>query len=399
MKKKVSSVLITLCLLLCLTASATVSASVPELDPYGPFEIPDNEAMALLDAMGVGWNLGNTFDAFQDPYWGNEMRLESYWNGCMTTPEMFETLKNAGFRSVRIPVSWHNHVDQDFKISENWFSRVQEVVDYAYSRGLYVILNTHHDVSPDYYYPLKEHEETSRRYISTIWQQIAERFKDYDEHLIFESMNEPRPKDTNYEWWMDQNAALCIEAAECINDLNQLFVDTVRATGGNNAERYLMVPGYCASVDGATNRYFTLPKDTADNKLIVSVHAYTPYEFALSDTGTSEFSLGNGAQTSEISRFMNTLYKTYIQQGIPVVIGEFGARNKKDNLQSRVDFTAFYTNAARSRNIPCLWWDNGAFRGNGELFGILERNQAAFMYPEIAEALVTYRDARIKPEE
>ena len=108
MEKKVSSVLITLCLLLCLTASATVSASVPALEPYGPFEIPDNEAMALLDAMGVGWNLGNTFDAFQDPYWGNEMRLESYWNGCMTTPEMFETLKNAGFRSVRIPVSWQN---------------------------------------------------------------------------------------------------------------------------------------------------------------------------------------------------------------------------------------------------------------------------------------------------
>lgn len=389
-----------LSLSLCPIASfADASVTVPELNPFGPFEIPDNEAMALLDRMGVGWNLGNTFDAFQDPFYGDELELERYWNGCMTTEAMFKALANAGFRSVRIPVSWHNHVDSNFKISERWFARVQKIVDFAYSLGMYVILNTHHDVSDKFYYPLEKYSETSERYIGTVWAQIAERFADYDEHLIFESMNEPRLKDTQYEWWLDQNVAECKEAAECINKLNQLFVNTVRAAGSKNANRYLMVPGYDASADGALNRFYRLPEDTADNRIIVSVHAYTPYDFALNEKGTSVFSLDNMSQKVAISTFLNDLYKKYIINGIPVVVGEFGARNKKDNLQSRVDFTAFYTVAARSRNIPCLWWDNGAFQGNGEIFGILNRRTAAFTYPEIVNALIKYQDCRIRPEQ
>ena len=399
MRKTLIPILLAAALLLSLLsplAAAAADAEIPELDPFGPFNIPENEAMTLLDNMGVGWNLGNTFDAFQDPFYGNEMQLERYWNGCMTTPQMFDALKNAGFRSVRIPVSWHNHVDKDFNISQNWLNRVKAVVDYAYNRGFYVILNTHHDVGSDYYYPLNQYSETSQRYIQSIWSQVAAKFADYDEHLIFESMNEPRLKDTNYEWWIDQNAAQCQEAIECINQLNQLFVDTVRSSGAQNETRYLMVPGYCASVDGATNKYFRLPADQADNRIIVSVHAYTPYSFALEATGTSVFDLSKMNQKAEISTFMNTLYKTYIQKGIPVVIGEFGARNKNNNLQSRVNFTAFYTVAARSRNIPCIWWDNGAFSGNGEIFGILDRRQAVFTYPDIVNAMITYQDCRIK---
>ncbi len=391
---------ILLCLTLVCCSALSEGIEVPELSAFGPFEIPDSEAMTFLDNMGVGWNLGNTMDAFQDPYNGNEMRLESYWNGSMTTPEMFDALKDAGYRSVRIPVSWHNHVNADFEISAQWLNRVQAIVDYAYSRGFYVILNTHHDVGAQYYYPLLKYQETSDRYIRTIWTQVAERFKDYDEHLIFESMNEPRMKDTNYEWWFDLNAAQCVEAIECVNRLNQVFVDTVRASGGANADRYLMVPGYDASPDGALNRYFRLPEDTAEQRLIVSVHAYTPYDFALQGAGgTARFSLSNNAQKAAINSFINSLYQQYIKNGIPVVIGEFGARNKANNLQDRVTFAAFYTMAARSRNIPCLWWDNGAFTGNGEIFGILNRKQATFTYPEIVSAMMTYQDCRIKTDE
>ena len=389
-----------LSLLIILSMSAakagTAAESIPELAPFGPFSIPENEAMVMMDQMGVGWNLGNTFDAFQDPYRGDEMRLESYWNGCMTTDAMFEALSNAGFRSVRIPVSWHNHVDQDFKIREKWLNRVQGVVDYAYHRGMYVILNTHHDVGADYYYPLEQYSATSEKYMTAIWTQIADRFAGYGERLLFESMNEPRMKDTGHEWWIDYNDPQCLEAIECVNKLNQVFVDTVRASGGNNGSRYLMVPGYCASPDGAVNQYFRMPADQAENRIVISVHAYTPYSFALEDGGTSLFSLDNTVQKTEISTFMNSLYKAYVQKGIPVVIGEFGARNKKDNLRSRIDYAAFYTVAARSRNIPCLWWDNGAFKGNGELFGVLGRKQAVFTYPEIVQAMVRYQDCRIK---
>lgn len=391
--------ILTLVLCLGLLLGQTVlaeGAEVPELNSFGPFDIPDNDAMTLLDEMGVGWNLGNTMDAYADNYYVSEMQLESHWNGCMTTPEMFDALKSAGYRTIRIPTSWHNHVDADFQIHEAWLSRVQEIVDYAYSRGFYVILNTHHDLGEKYYLPMAEHMETSEKYLKTIWTQLAERFADYDQHLIFESMNEPRVPGATYEWWIDNNAPGCLESIECINQLNQLFVNTVRASGGNNAERYLMVPGYDASPDGALHPQFRLPEDPADNRLIVSVHAYTPYEFALQDGGTASFSLDNNAQKNAISTFLNSLMKKYILNGIPVVIGEFGARQKGSNLQDRVTFAAFYTVAARSRNMPCLWWDNGAFSGNGEIFGILDRKQAAFVYPDIVRAMITYQDCRIQ---
>ena len=395
---KTQALLIALMVLMlpCVASIADATATIPSLSPFGPFEIPDNAAMELLDKMGVGWNLGNTMDAFSDPYHGNEMDIEKSWTGQMTKEALFIALSKIGYRTVRIPVSWHNHVDDSFRISERWLNRVQTIVDYAYSRGFYVILNTHHDVGKSYYYPLNEYKDLSDNYIRSVWSQLAERFADYDEHLIFESMNEPRMKDTNYEWTFNKNIPDCLEAMENINRLNQLFVDTVRASGGNNANRYLMVPGYAASPDSAIGPYFRIPEDSAENKIIVSVHAYTPYEFALQNGGVSVFSLDNMKQKASITYLMNDLYNSFIKKGIPVVIGEFGARDKAGNLQSRVDYAAFYTVAARSRNIPCVWWDNGAFFGNGELFGILSRSQCTFTYPQIAQAMIKYQDCRIK---
>lgn len=372
-------------------AAAEGGVKVPEITYVTQYEIPDNEAMTFLKKMGVGWNLGNTFDAHQDNFRGNELKIESLWCGVETTREMITAVNEAGFNTLRLPVSWHNHVSGDnFQISEAWLNRVQEVADYALSQGMYVILNTHHDVGADYYYPNSENAEVSERYIRSIWHQLAERFADYDDHLIFESMNEPRLKDTEDEWVFNAGKDTCRDAAECINRLNQLFVDTVRSTGGSNATRYLMVPGYAASVDGALNEYFQLPADAADNRVIVSVHAYTPYSFALEDGGTDTFKLTDIGQTSEINRLMISLYKTYIAQGIPVVIGEFGARAKGDNLQSRIDFTAYYAANASARNIPCVWWDNNGHKGNGELFGLLNRAKCEWTHPEIVQALVQY---------
>ncbi len=381
-------------MLLCSAApvAAEGGVKVPVIGYITQYDILDNEAMDFLKKMGVGWNLGNTFDAHQDPLKVNEMKVESLWVGVKTTAEMIRKVHEGGFNTLRLPVSWHNHVNgEDFRISTEWLDRVQEVVDDALAEGMYVILNTHHDVGKDFYYPSSENMEISERYIRSIWQQLAQRFADYDEHLIFESMNEPRLKDTEDEWVFNADKASCEDAARCINRLNQLFVDTVRAAGGNNETRYLMVPGYAASPDGALNRHFVLPQDSADNRIIVSVHAYTPYPFALQDEGgTDTFLLTDIGQTSEINRFMISLYKTYIANGIPVVIGEFGARAKGDNLQSRVNYAAYYAANASARNIPCVWWDNHAFKGNGELFGILDRKNCQWAYPEIVEALVKY---------
>ena len=362
-------------------------------------EIPENEAMQYMKKLGVGWNLGNTFDAINGNTTGvsaGEMALETSWCGVKTSETMFDAIRDAGFRTLRLPVSWHNHVTgDDYQISERWLNRVQQVLDWAVSRDLYVILNIHHD--EDQFLPSSAHYEESSRYIQSIWSQLAARFRDYDEHLIFESMNEPRLVGTDYEWYFNKAVPACRDAAKCLNDLNQLFVDTVRATGGNNADRYLMVPGYDASPDGVLNEYFRLPQDPADNRLIVSVHAYTPYSFALQDKGTTAFSVKSQQQTSEIVNFMNSLYNRYIKNGIPVIIGEYGARDK-DNLADRVRYAAFYTATASARNIPSVWWDNGAFMGQGELFGVLNRRKAQFTYPEIIDAIMTYAGYEKLPE-
>ena len=339
--------------------------------------VPDNDAMAFVGRMGAGWNLGNTFDAWRDGT-GDEMSIEKYWCGVYTTEDMIEAVHAAGFSTLRLPVSWHNHVDDDFTISERWLDRVQQVADWALSRGMTVILNTHHDMREVFCYPTEALYAQSERYITRIWAQLAERFRDYDDHLIFESMNEPRLAGTDFEWRLDPESQLCDEAVNCINRLNQAFVDTVRASRGNTATRDLMVPGYDAAPGSALSDAFVLPKDTADNRIIVSVHAYTPDSFALQDGGTDQFDLVAGQQTAEIGAFMNGLYQKYIVNGIPVVIGEFGARDKGGNTQARVDFAAYYTAMAAARNIPCCWWDNNVFTGGGERFGLLQRSDCTW---------------------
>ena len=392
MLKKIS--LLLALMILCVPVFCQAEdVEIPQIET-DTFEIPDNAAMAFLRDMGAGWNLGNTFDATRDGFPGDDLEIETAWVGVKTTEEMIEAVHQAGFRTMRLPVSWHNHLNPEtFEINQPFLDRVQEVADYALSRGMYVILNTHHDVYPEFYYPNSENLEVSSRYMKTIWQQVAARFRDYDEHLIFESMNEPRLKDTSHEWNFSPRNRQCKDALECIMALNQIFVDTVRADGGNNETRYLMVPSYAASPDSALVQTFLLPNDTADNRIIVSVHAYTPYSFALQDGGVTAFSLTSKNQTGEITRFMNNLYKQYIAKGVPVVIGEFGARAKtigkmETNYQSRVTFAAFYCRNAAARNMPCCWWDNNSFSGNGENFGLLRRAKCSWLYPMITQAIV-----------
>lgn len=360
--------------------------------------IPDTEAMEFIKNMKAGWNLGNTLDAHSGS--GNAgLTSEQSWGNPVTTKEMITEVKNAGFETIRIPVTWHNHLEREegsdtFTISSEWLDRVQEVVDYAYDNEMYIILNIHHDTVEDAYYPDSAHYDQSENYIRTVWEIVADRFRDYDQHLIFESMNEPRLVGNSYEWNFQESAKECKDSADCINKLNQVFVDTVRASGGNNAGRYLMVPGYAASLAGVTTDLFVLPTDSAENKLIVSTHAYTPYNFALqsqSESGaTDSFPADDGPGKSDIDYLVNSLYRKFVSQGIPVVMGEYGARNKNDNLQDRVNYYAYYVAAARAKGITCCVWDNGAFAGDGELFGILNRRKCEWAYPEVVKAIITY---------
>lgn len=397
--KKSLALLLTLFLLLTLCVGCTHADSgavVPDLT-IARRPIPENEAMEFLKKMGVGWNLGNTFDAIKNNWnrSADEMTVETSWVGIKTTEAMIEAIHAAGFSSIRIPISWHDHVSgPDHEISEKWLGRVQEVVDWAYNRGMYVIINIHHD--EDQFLPSSAHYEESAHYVECIWKQLAARFRDYDEHLIMESLNEPRLMNSAYEWVFDPNASECADAADCLNRLNQLFVDTVRATGGNNASRYLMMPAYDAAPSNAVRDSFVLPMDSADNKLIVSVHAYTPFDFALNQNGSGTF--GTQAQKVEIVSFMNDLYNKFTVNGIPVVIGEYGAMVKGDNLQDRVDWAAFYVATASARNMPCLYWDNNVFSGTGERFGLLDRESLSFPHQVLVDAIIRYGGWEKLPE-
>jgi len=333
--------------------------------------ISATEFAALLK---LGWNLGNTFDAI--PAIGLE--AETSWGQPKTTPELIHYIKEAGFASVRIPVSWGNHSDDSFQIDSEWMARVKEVVDYAYNDGLFVIINSHHD--NEYYYPSAENTDRANRFLATIWTQIAEEFKDYDNHLIFESMNEPRLAGTEIEWGFDADNEAGRAAIGEICKLNQTFVDAIRATGGNNANRFLMVPSYAASPDFALNSAFSMPVDPS-NRLIVSIHAYTPYDFAGKSDGYSNW---DGSKNYEFN-FMDRLDSDFISKGYGVVIGEFGATNK-NNDSDRVCWAKAYTAKAAELGMACLLWDNALTGIGEENFGMVNRNTLEVFFPEVLEA-------------
>lgn len=346
------------------------NSGVPESIIDG--EIRDITSMELISELTAGWNLGNTLDAQ-----GRGITSETAWGNPVTTKEMMDTVKAAGFDLIRIPVTWTGHLDENDNIDAEWLDRVQQVVDFTIDEDTYVIINLHHE---DWNYPYYDNQEAATAKISKLWSQIAERFKDYDEHLIFEGQNEPRMVGTSEEWSGGNEEGWAV-----VNATNAAFVEVVRASGGNNSKRHLMIPGYCATSDSGAPDKIILPE--GDDKIIVSVHAYLPYSFALSGTPSSKFSSEREGATRDINALRDTLKNGYIDKGIAVIIGETGARNK-DNLESRVDWAQYYTSTMREIGVTCTWWDNGAFSGSGEKFGLLHRQTCTWMYPEIVEAFI-----------
>ncbi len=327
------------------------------------------DPVELCGRITVGWNLGNSLDAT-----GSGMSSETSWGNPKTTKELILKVKEAGFDAVRIPTTWYNHLDSDFNISEEWLARVQEVVDYAYDEGMYVILNVHHENWND---PYESTLPDVKKKIKKLWTQIANRFESYGERLIFEGMNEPRWKNTEFEW-NGGNA----EGRRVVNAYNECFVETVRATGGNNRYRALMIPTYAASSSGLDG--FTVPQDKS---LIVSVHAYSPYNFAMNPSGTTKFDPNNTSDTQELTWLAGTLYDRFISKGTGVIIGECGTANK-NNYSDRVNWAGYFPKLFKSKGIPVFLWDNNAYGSGNETFGQLHRDTLAWEYPEYIKAFV-----------
>lgn len=358
---------------------------------------------AILEDMGLGWNLGNSLDATG----GSGLDTETSWSNPKTTQALIDKVKSLGFNTVRVPVSWGKHVSGDnYTIDSAWLARVKEVVDYCYKNDMYVILNIHHDTKSSEsasgagYYPRSSAYSSSEKFVTSVWSQMSEYFKDYDYHLIFETLNEPRLIGTGCEWWFDKwNIPSEVkDAIDCINKLNQKAVDTIRDTGSNNKGRLIMCPGYDASIDGATVSGFKLPTDISGNKnrIAVSVHAYSPYNFAM-NVGSGSTSTYTSSIKNELQDLFSTLKSNFRDKGIPVVIGEFGSTDK-NNTAERVKWATDYTALAKKNNIPCVLWDNNAFAVyngssivlNSEYHGYINRKNNTVTSPakDVIEALM-----------
>lgn len=334
-------------------------------------EIRDISSWELVKEMSIGWNLGNTMDATGTSGLG----CETAWQPATTTEGMATLLKDTGFNVMRVPVSWGDHMDDEYKVDEEWMARVHEIVDYGINNGLFVILNTHHE---EWYFPTAENKDEDIAQLTAVWSQIAEEFKGYDEHLIFEGLNEPRCRNTAMEWTGGDADSRAIVA-----EYAKAFYETVRASGGNNEKRHLMLTGYAASSNRNCLEQVWLPEN--DDKVIVSVHAYLPYSLALDTKGTDKWDANN---TSEIDNFFFNLDELFIQKQIPVIIGEFGTVNK-DNLEDRIACAEYYVGKGAEYGIPMIWWDNNAIVGNGENFGLMDRNMMPeWKFPELVDVLI-----------
>ena len=389
LKKILAAISASAVMLSCLTACGSTdtateadetAASETETEVQTVSEIRDITSMELISEMKIGWNLGNTLDStITDPSGDESVETwETAWGNPVTTKAMIDQVKSQGFNVLRIPVTWEGKFGEapDYTIREDWLARVKEVVDYGIENDMFVILNMHHE---EWHSPTKDNEAQATEMITALWTQIAEYFSGYDEHLLFEGMNEPRLKGHPAEW----NGGDA-EAREVINNLNAAFVAAVRATGGNNTLRHLMVPTYAASTLDTVLDDFVLPDD---DKVIVSVHAYLPYSFALADDGVDTWSVDNTSDTQDIDELMLKLKERFIDNGTAVIIGEFGTRNRF-NTEERAACASYYVTKATEIGVPCIWWDNNAFVGNGENFGLFERKTFEWRYPEIISAMM-----------
>ena len=358
------------------------------------------QSSKLVNAMGFGWNLGNSLDAHNGNY--NEgLNSETSWGNPKTTEAMIQKLANKGFKSIRIPVTWHNHlIDQQYTIDPNWMKRVKTVVDLCIKNGLYVMLNVHHDQA-DYgvsygqgYYPRTNQKTESEKFLLNVWSQIALAFNNgYDNHLIFEALNEPRLKGDSHEWWYQAGDYSSEECVTVINEYNQLIHTVIRNTGGNNKSRFLLFTSGAAAYSYVTSNNFVLPDDTPYNpkirKILVSVHMYTPYDFALNGDMSKKYFTSE--YQNELENNFQTLRTKFVKQGYYVVVTEMGACDKL-NVDQRIAWGKYYVERTRRLGMACVVWDNGIWNTNwdaNEKFGLFHRDSLTFEPETLVNAFIS----------
>ncbi len=339
-------------------------------------DLPSNTATAMTAKLGWGWNLGNHFDTSGDAIskgWG-------YWDGVVTMTEApFQTLAGVGAKTVRMPVTWTDHMDDGYVIKADYLDEVAGAVDKAIAAGLNVILNTHHDSFETDLGNAAADAATAAKdsiIITTLWTQVANRFASYGEQLIFETFNEVHAGDN---WGSGSDAEYAL-----LNKWNQYAVDAIRNTGGNNATRWIGVAGYAANID-LTIANLTLPTDAA-NRIMVGVHCYDPYNFCLAPETSGDNDWGHTAtgDSSEETYVIQQLYKlrtAYIEQNIPCYLGEYGCVNHTTEQANayRNYYLEFFCRAAYMAGIPMFIWDNNSKDAGDEANGYIDHADGSWI--------------------
>lgn len=326
----------------------------------------------IVNDIIIGWNVGNSLDSYSNNVVG--LSTETCWGNPIITTELIDMVKEAGFNAVRVPVTWYNHMDRSTnKIDDAWMNRVEEVVNYVLDNDMYCIINVHHDTGEKGWLKVSSKDlEVKKERFKAIWDQVADRFGDYEDKLLFEGFNEILDDENN---WSNPKA----EALNLTNDFNQLFVDTVRASGKKNVTRCLIVNTYCAGYNRDITKGFVLPRDNVSNKLIVSAHIYQPYYF------TSEVSPETttwGVGKTNLEAYIKNMYTSFVEKGIPVIIGEFGAVDK-NNRNERQAWLRYYVDTCTNYGIKCIWWDNGTE------YRIFDRRNMKVVEPELIDIMLT----------
>jgi endoglucanase len=335
----------------------------------------------MTQKLGWGWNLGNHFDT-SDMQWG-------YWDGATPSAALFQKLADAGAKTVRIPATWSCHMDEASVIDAAYLDEVATCVDYAIGAGLNVILNTHHD---EYWMDIKEaagnniiNDQIKNRLAKT-WTQIAEAFRSKGDFLFFEAFNEVQ----DGQWGWGANRTDGGKQYRTLNEWNQTVVNAIRATGGNNATRWIGVAAYASSPNFAVEDGFVLPTDAA-KRIMVSVHFYDPSNFTLTPEGNygkSEWghtaaagTFESGSNEEHVVETFQKLHEKFIANDIPVYIGEYGCVMHKSDRSNlfRNYYLEYVCRAAHTYNMPVIIWDNNSIGGGDEHHGYFDHSNGTFI--------------------
>jgi len=343
----------------------------------------ESDAVTLAAKMIAGWNIGNSLEVPGG---------ETGWGNPVVSQELINSVKAAGFNAIRIPCAWDGYIvdEETYEISDTWFARVKEVVDYCYENEMYVILNIHWDggwleENPTYD---KQDEVNKKQY--ALWQQIAMYFRDYDERLLFGGTNEVH---ADYRTPSEENYTVQ-------QSFNQIFVNAVRSTGGKNAYRNLVVQTYNTNIAHGVN-FHEMPTDEVSDRLMLEVHYYDPWDFCGQEESGFKTQWGNEytdvstwGQEDYLNEQFGSMKTNYSDKGIPVILGEYGAMLRSDltgdalstHIESRNNYLKTVTSIAKANGMIPFIWDNGGTGNNS--FGLFNRNTGSEVHSDAIDAII-----------